>query len=287
MDWTAPIAGEGMGRWNWLAGRYGTLRDILETSHPRRTGMSNERLRKAMAGAHLGVEEVSQATQVDPKTVQRWLKGRVPHARHRWTVAELVHEDEGYLWPNSDGRRIPGSPTTAEVVAAYPHRADVPPERWWTLLVEAKRQIDLLAYAMLFLYETHPRLFDLLRGKAAAGCRIRIALADPVSRQVVERDAEERLNGGLVARVRTSLQQFEEALADCEGIELGLHASPLYNSLFRFDDDMFVTPHLYGTTGYRAPLLHLRRLERDGIFDTFAGHFEAVWSTTTPTKAAA
>jgi hypothetical protein len=24
---------------------------------------------------------------------------------------------------------------------------------------------------------------------------------------------------------------------------------PLYNSVFRFDDEMFVTPHLYGTQG--------------------------------------
>lgn len=107
--------------------------------------MTNERLRRAMAAAHVGVEEVSQATRVDPKTVQRWIKGRVPHARHRWAVAELVHEDERYLWPDAEGERTPGSPTTAEVVAAYPHRADVPPERWWTLMVDARRQVDLLA----------------------------------------------------------------------------------------------------------------------------------------------
>src|SRR5215207_5636846 len=196
--------------------------------------MTNERLRRAMAAAHVGVEEVSQATQVDPKTVQRWLKGRVPHARHRWTVAELVHEDERYLWPDA-----------------------------------------------------HPRLFELLRGKAAAGCQIRIALVDPASPQLLERDAEELLDGGLVARVRTSLHYLQEGLADCEGVELGLYASPLYNSLFRFDDEMFVTPHLYGTIGYRAPLLHLRRLGAGGVFDTFAGHFEGLWATTTPLKAAA
>jgi hypothetical protein len=29
--------------------------------------MGNERLRRAMAAAHVGVEEVSQATHVDPK----------------------------------------------------------------------------------------------------------------------------------------------------------------------------------------------------------------------------
>jgi hypothetical protein len=44
---------------------------------------------------------------------------------------------------------------------------------------------------------------------------------------------------------------------------------------------MFVTPHLYGLHGSRAPLLHLRRLGPDGIFANFAAHFEAVWATTT------
>src|SRR6266536_3535127 len=130
--------------------------------------MQNERLRKAMVTAHLGVQEISEATGVDPKTVQRWLNGRAPHARHRWTIAELVKEDERYLWPTIEGERTPGSPSTSEVVAAYGHRADVPPERWWSLLVEARREVDLLAYAMLFLPEAHPRLFDLLRGQDRA-----------------------------------------------------------------------------------------------------------------------
>jgi hypothetical protein len=165
-------------------------------------------------------------------------------------------------------------------------RADVPPERWWSLLVDAKREIDLLAYAMQFLPEAHPRLFDLLRGKAAADCRIRIALADPDCRQVAERDAEERMNGSLVARVRMSTSYFRE-LVGCEGVELRQHATPLYNSVFRFDDEMFVTPHLYGTTGFRAPLLHLRRLGVEGTFDSFAGHFEGVWASAKPVEAVA
>lgn len=95
------------------------------------------------------------------------------------------------------------------------------------------------------------------------------------------------MNGGLVARVRTSIRYFAEGLADCDGIELRTYAAPLYNSLFRFDDEMFVTPHLYATTGYRAPLLHLRRLGNDGIFDTFADHFEALWAITKSAEATA
>jgi hypothetical protein len=173
------------------------------------------------------------------------------------------------------------------VVAAYPHRAEVPPERWWDLLVDARCQVDLLAYAMLFLPEAHPRLFDLLRGKAAAGGTVRIAMVDPAARELAERDAEEGLDGGLVHRVRTSLHYFAEGLGDCEGIELRAYAAPLYNSLFRFDDDLFVTPHRYATAGSRAPLLHLRRLGNDGIFDGFTGHFEAVWASAKPAEAIA
>jgi hypothetical protein len=236
-----------------------------------------------MATAHLSVDDLSDAAHVNPKTVQRWLGGRLPHARHRWAVATALEQDEHYLWPSSEGTLSPGAATTAEVIAAYAHRADVPTSQWWELLVGAQRQIDLLAYAMLFLPEQHPRLCDLLRGKAAAGCRVRITLADPAAPQTADRDAEERLDGALLGRIRTALQ-YLGPLHDCDGVAIRLHATPMYNSLFRFDDDMFVTPHLYGTPGYGAPLLHVRRLGPDGVFANFAGHFEAVWTTARPAR---
>jgi len=76
-------------------------------------------------------------------------------------------------------------------------------------------------------------------------------------------------------------------LDGCPGIRLHYHQTPLYNSLFRGDGHMFVTPHLYGTPGYGAPLLHLRRKGGGGIFDRFATHFEAVWSTSTEARSVA
>ncbi|OLB77090.1 MAG: hypothetical protein AUI14_17235 [Actinobacteria bacterium 13_2_20CM_2_71_6] len=66
--------------------------------------------------------------------------------------------------------------------------------------------------------------------------------------------------------------------------ELRLQDVPLYNSVFRFDDDMFVTPHLYATPGASAPLLHLRKLGTGGLFSRFADHFDAIWATTTPLR---
>jgi hypothetical protein len=45
---------------------------------------------------------------------------------------------------------------------------------------------------------------------------------------------------------------------------------------------MFVTPHLYGLHGSMAPLLHLRQLSNDGIFASFANHFNVVWAKALP-----
>lgn len=73
-------------------------------------------------------------------------------------------------------------------------------------------------------------------------------------------------------------------MLDCEGIDVRVYAAPLYNSVFRFDDEMFVTPHLHGTPGSWAPVLHLRRLGSGGIFDRFAAHVDAVWAISHPWK---
>lgn len=242
--------------------------------------MVNERLKNAMFTAHVDVEAITRATNVDPKTVQRWLGGRVPHARHRWQVAKLLKEREDYLWPTDEAHRATNVAQTAEIVAAYAHRADVPVSAWWQLFLQAQNQIDLLGYAMFFLPEQHSNLIPLLKEKAAASCRVRIALADPTSIDVQRRDEEEQLGGTLPALIRSTLHHFRE-LRNCDNIEIRYHTTPMYNSVFRFDNDMFVTPHLYGLHGSKAPLLHLRRLGSHGIFANFANHFEALWATTT------
>src|SRR5437588_3641615 len=99
--------------------------------------MANERLRNAMATAHVDIEAITRVTNVDPKTVQRWIGGRVPHARHRWKIAKLLKEREDFLWPTDETQTITTTAQTAEIVAAYAHRADVPPIAWWHLLTKA------------------------------------------------------------------------------------------------------------------------------------------------------
>jgi hypothetical protein len=95
------------------------------------------------------------------------------------------------------------------------------------------------------------------------------------------RDEEEHEEITLVARIRTTLRALEP-LRGCGSLELRYQDVPLYNSVFRFDDEMFVTPHLYGTPGHSAPLMHLRRLGPGGLFARFAGHFDKVWEHSVP-----
>lgn len=242
--------------------------------------MANERLRAAMAARHVSVATIASRTGVDPKTAQRWVGGRVPHARHRWEVAKLLGEREDYLWPEEEGTTQAGQPSM-EILAGYAHRAEVPSQLWWEWFKKAERQVDLLGYALHFLPEQLPDLPALLAEQCAASCKIRIAVGDPNSEQVRARDTAEQLGGTLPSRIRATLRQFRP-LWECDGAQIRYHTTPLYNSVFRFDDEMFVTPHLYGLHGSKAPLLHLRRLGPNGIFTTFANHFEATWQITTP-----
>lgn len=246
--------------------------------------MANERLRRAMAIAHVDVGKIATETGVDPKTVQRWVGGRLPHPRHRWVIAKLLSEREDYLWQAEHADTpTPSGDQTAEIIAAYGHRSDFPSASWWQLFTQAQHQIDMLGYAMQFLPEQLPDLTKLLREKSAAGCHIRVAIGDPTSARIRDRDKEENLGGTLPARIRTTLRHFN-ALWDCENIEIRYHTAPLYNSVFQFDDEMCVTPHLYSVHGSKAPLLHLRRLGPSGLFADFAMHFEAIWATTKPAE---
>jgi hypothetical protein len=235
-----------------------------------------------MLAARVTIEGITEATGVDPKTVQRWLNGRIPHARHRWAVATLLGEDEAEIWPNS-GRTPRPVGVKSEVVAAYGHREQLGPGAWEDLLLVAKSRIDILGYALYFLTEQHPDLLEMLNSRPT-GCETRILLADPSCLQVRHRDAEEGSPGALAARIRSTLH-FLHALGPRPGIDIRHHASPAYNSVFRFDDQMLVTPHLYGTPGASSPLLHVRNLGPDGLFASFLGHFETLWAKAVPVDA--
>jgi transcriptional regulator with XRE-family HTH domain len=110
----------------------------------------NETLRRALLRARLSDEDVAARLQVDPKTVRRWLEGRVPYLRHRWALAGLLDADEADLWPEVRAERAARS-RPAEVKAIYPHRNALPREVWLSLFGSAVGEIGILACSGLFL----------------------------------------------------------------------------------------------------------------------------------------
>ena len=69
------------------------------------------------------------------------------------------------------------------------------------------------------------------------------------------------------------------------GVEMRLHNVHLYNAIYRLDDEMLVTPYLYGLHGFQHPLLHLRRLGPYGIFASYAEQFDRIWEGAKPVPA--
>ncbi|MFI5494638.1 XRE family transcriptional regulator [Actinoplanes sp. NPDC051859] len=234
-----------------------------------------------MLRAQLDPAALAAAVGVDVKTVNRWFTGRLPRQRTRLAVADALGECEADLWPQARPDLAPGAEVTAEVVGAFAHRADIPQGLWTALLTGATARIDLLGYAYPFILELLPDAMTRLGDKVDAGARIRFAFADPDCPHVAERDELEQIGGTLPGRIRNALN-FCEPLLGRPGLEIGLHSVHLYNSVFRFDNQMIVTPHLYRARGYQHPALHLRELSAHGIFASFADQFEQVWQAAKP-----
>ncbi|HUZ37155.1 MAG TPA: hypothetical protein VMV17_12575 [Streptosporangiaceae bacterium] len=166
----------------------------------------------------------------------------------------------------------------AELVASYPRRTDVPGHLWTELLRQAQRTVDVLAFAGLFLTEEHPDWTPLLVSRAEAGVRVRLLLGDPDGASLAARDTEYRIGGGVAGRVRAVLAYYRPLAGIAE---IRLHDTPLYSSIYRFDDDMIVNTHVYGILAAYIPTMHLRRSD-GAYFGTYLESFERVWASARP-----
>ncbi|MFE0171546.1 helix-turn-helix domain-containing protein [Streptomyces sp. NPDC059002] len=221
---------------------------------------------------------LAEQVGVDPKSVERWVNlGRVPRQATAVKAAEALGEDIHALWPALRQARSARA-VSPELVALYEQRADLPVSVFVDLLAAARERIDVLVYAAVFLHEAYPRLNDLLREKAEAGCQVRICLGDADSPNVAARGREEKYGHGIESRCRLALMHYRP-LVGVPGVEIRTHGTTLYNSLYRVDDQVLVNAHVWGVNAYGAPVWHLRRAEGGRMFDGYADSFQAVWET--------
>lgn len=242
----------------------------------------NERLHSVLAQRGVSPESLAEVCEVDPKTVGRWLGGRVPHRRHRFSVAQHLRVEETFLWPTPPphGSR-PDAGLGTELVGTYQNRASVPRDMWLQLLAEAQEQICVLVFSGTFFAQSNPHVTKMLAERAAAGVRVRLCFGDPDGQAVAIRGGEEGIGDTLAAKIRASLTYYRPLLPEA-GCDVRLHDTTLYASLFRYDDNLLVNPHVWGQPASANPLLHLKRADATGWFDTYAQSFEAVWAAARP-----
>ncbi|WP_089213156.1 helix-turn-helix domain-containing protein [Streptosporangium subroseum] len=245
--------------------------------------MANERLRAALLERGATVAELAETIQVDAKTVERWItQGRTPYRKHRFAVASFLGAEETYLWPDALTPQQAAAVSESEIVTIYPHRWAVPRDAWGRLFLGAQREIGVLVYSGTFLAQD-TGIMRLFAEKAKAGARVRILLGDPDSPEVARRGADEGIGDGMAAQVRLSLVLYQP-LRRLEGVEVRLHRTILYNSVYRADDQLLANMHVYGTPAADAPVMHLRKVLGGGMVSTYVDSFEAVWANATPVE---
>lgn len=204
----------------------------------------------------------------------------MPHPRHRFHAAQYLRVEETFLWPQPQPDHHGGG-LASDLVGTYADRASVPRETWLGLLREAREQIDVLVFAGTFFAQSNPRVASMLAECAVSGARVRLCFGDPHGTAVTVRGCEEGIGDALAAKIRASLTYYRRLLTE-ERCEVRLHDTTLYSSLFRYDDDLLVNPHIFGQPASANPVLHLKRGSADGWFARYTEGFEAVWASARP-----
>jgi transcriptional regulator with XRE-family HTH domain len=239
----------------------------------------NEPLRRALLRARLREDDIAARLGVDPKTVRRWLTGRVPYPHNRAAIAELVGADEAELWPDAGGL-LATRTRPEELGTVYPHRWAVPREVWVRLFESAEREIAILAYSALFLAED-AGILRILAEKGRAGVTVRIALGDPDGPHAAQRGEEEGIGDAMPAKIRNALTLYR-SLGAVQNIEIRIHGTVLYNSIYRADDQIFINQHVYSVPAAHAPVFCLRDSHSGEMTAVYLDSLKRVWASALP-----
>ena len=239
----------------------------------------NESLRRALLRARLREDDIAARLGVDPKTVRRWLNGRTPYPHSRAAIAGLVGVDEAELWPDAGGP-LAGRTRPTELGTVYPHRWVVPREVWVRLFGSAKQEIAILAYSALFLAED-AGILRILADKGHAGVSVRMALGDPDGPNVAERGEEEGIGEAMAAKIRNALTLYRP-LGTVENVEIRLHRTVLYNSIYLADDQLLINQHSYGIPAAQAPVFCFSNTGSGDMTALYLDSFEQVWASALP-----
>ena len=110
---------------------------------------------------------------------------------------------------------------------------------------------------------------------------MRICLRDPDGQVTAERSAREDASDAKAAGIREALALFGQ-LRESPGVEIRLHRAVLYNSIYRADDQILLSQHIYSIPDERTPVLYLRSAVDGDLVATYLDAFDRIWTSAVP-----
>ncbi|MFF0494141.1 DUF5919 domain-containing protein [Nocardia sp. NPDC004068] len=242
--------------------------------------MANERLRSALLQRGLTPQTAAESLGVDAKTVERWIsRERIPYPKHRYALAALLQEPEGYLWPQPEPQR-----QYADVEAIFPTRAEfiqkMPPRE----ILKSAETVDMMGLSLNLFCQQHSDS-DTLR-LLASGTIFRCLFLEPRGVHIRSREREEGHDADVLTKLTeiniASSQRLRTRIpADSPGaILIRTYDEPARFNITVIDKrTCIIQPYLHRARGVESPTLIARRSEQPGLFETFSQVFESMWAT--------
>jgi hypothetical protein len=150
----------------------------------------------------------------------------------------------------------------------------VPFSLWNELIAGVQEQMDVLVFSGQFLVEQH-NIIPIVKRKSDQGVQFRFVVGDENAPAVIQRAMEEGTTGGLEGRIQMMRRYLSEVSA-LQGVDVRTHGTILYNSIYRFDDQLLVNGHAFGSLAGQNPVMHLRKLSGGLMWDHYMRSFDRV-----------
>jgi DNA-binding Xre family transcriptional regulator len=248
----------------------------------------NVALDLAMKGKRISSRKLARAIGVTEITVRRWLEN--VQIKVRLDNAQAAARELGCnphdLWPDQflplrEPRRTMGYTPVPFNPALYASRTQLPITLWQNHFSDSRSAIDILVFAGTFLFDTLDDFTATLTDAAGRGVQIRFLIGDPDGDNTALRGKEEGIGESVHARSHNSVELLRP-YTTTPGFDVRTHATTLYTSIFRVDDDMIVNFHLYGSPGRDNPVMVFSRQQEPRLWATFERAFTRVWDNARP-----
>lgn len=239
-----------------------------------------------------------------PKKAQfyRWLSGDLtglPYPHHRRilqamfpdrSVDELFSQHEALVDEGTGKQHRPGDlphrrpllPPTADVEAVFPTRIaftqKMPPQQ----LFGGATTIHIAGISLNMLCQQYSdrEIEQLLE----SGTTIRCLFLDPEGEEIARREAEEdqepgALSGLTALNIKVLQRAREKARGSAGSLQIRTYDETARFNIVLVDSALCVVqPYLPRARGLESPTFVARKSESAGLFDTFAGVFDGIWT---------